>query len=479
MKSLNRTLFEAESALNRGEFNNEFQEQEIDGQFGTPLGYNNNNHGLPMASHAQFPMPEGPAIENFTFSEPIYSAEPMFSIENLPHHAMSMPEPATDPFGCYVTGPQEHHHSVDGAMTTFPSQLLPGGHNNLELTPQAFQPQEFTPSEVDAGSQSPPDPMESRFKSPPPPSDIAARRSKRRPAALGTTALRDKTSTGPKTANIPRPLGSPSVAMRRVSSVNGSLNVLAGRIQKFNQPPQRSPLQRHFSEGGMTFLEQNAQNIQHMPMPMLSASWFNNKPPTPNSPREMMQQQNENTQQKENIQQEHLQQFGEDFKVSSSSSPSGSELSYIFNRAVPGCFTTNGLTTNMASPPETPAHPGGLSHWNFDVPDDAQLTPGFSTSFAAEPHLQMPKPQYVSPLAASQPPTPAFSQFAGFPYVHASPGFEIPGDSPGVDYSGQYFGTSSVSSYPTVSSAQSSPEVPKTEKTYHFSNTTQKDFHGA
>jgi hypothetical protein len=476
MNSLQRTLYEAQSAVQRGEFvNDEYhQEGSVDDHFNPTLTFNNR---LPMGNSAPFPMQEVPVHDNFGYTEPMYGNDAIFSMESLPQQTLPMQEPIPESFGCYVTSPPELDSVIDNRMTTFPSQLLAGVQDNSELTPRPFQTQAFSPAEVDAGSQSPPDPLESRFKSPPPPADIAARRAKRRPAAIGTSAIRDKSSTGPKTTSIPRPLGSPSIhAMRRVSSVNGSLNVIAGRVQKpGSYLPQRSPLQRHFSEGGMSFLEQNAQNIQHPPMPMLSASWLNKPfaPPTPNSPREiMLLQQHAKMEQEGNTSQETQQEE----QKANSASPSNSEQSYVFDRHVPGCFTTTALNTTMASPPETPGHALAL-HWGYEVPDDALLTPGFGP-FPNE-GLAMPQPQYVSPLTSSQPPTPAFGQFTGFPYVHASPVFDLPSDSSEVDFNNHYFGgggSSSVSSYPTVSSTHSSPEVAKNEKMYTFSHTTQKDF---
>lgn len=478
LDSLHRTMMNAESAGQLGDIpSDDFQDEVAEDQFSPAMAFNSSN-GLSMGDHAPFPIPEE-QVGNNAFAylpEPMF--EPMFSMDQLSQQQMTVPEQGSESFGCYITSPPEHHGSIDGTMTTFPSQLLPGGHDISELTPRPFLNQQpYSPSTVE-GSQSPPAPADFRLMSPPPAVPIAHRRRKHLPAAIGTSAIEDKSSSGPKTCNIPRPLNSPSIKMRRVSSVNGSLSVKAGRIQKSSSYlPQRSPLLRHFSEGGVSFLEQNARNVQHMPMPLLSATsaaWKQFAPPTPNSPRERLLSQQHEKLQREGMAQ---QQTASENHTSISTSPSESEQGYTFNRQGSDCFTLNTLNTNMASPPETPSHPGGQYHWNYELPDDALLTPGIYGNFSLE-GLHHPQPHYVSSLTSSQPPTPAFSQFTGYPYVHASPVIEIP-DSSEVDYH-QYFnnneGPGSISSYPTVSSTHSSPEVPKNDKVYQFTNTTPKDF---
>ena len=166
-------------------------------------------------------------------------------------------------------------------------------------------------------------------------------------------------------------------------------------------------------------------------------------------------------------------QTPQDQNTPSSSCQSESDGSYMFDRAVPGSFTSNGLMTNMVSPPETPAHTHGIVHWNYEVPDDALLTPGFVT-FSGDGFVQMPQPQYVSPMTASQPPTPAFGQFNSFPYIHHSPVFDtVPShDQAGGEY---FFPEGGFPPYAVVSSTKSPQDLPR-EKTYTFSNATQKDF---
>lgn len=124
---------------------------------------------------------------------------------------------------------------------------------------------------------------------------------------------------------------------------------------------------------------------------------------------------------------------------------------------------------NMASPPETPGNPNGFN-WAYEVPDDALLTPGFS-SF--DSMMQVPQPHYVSPLTASQPPTPAFGHFNGFPFAHHSPVFEmVPATDSGAP---EYCLQDNSLPYPMVASTKESHEQPR-EKIYIFNNATQEDF---
>lgn len=467
MNSLQRTLIEAEAAVKRGEFVNEFEEQPTDDHFVGPAPYDE----FPTTERARFPETVPHTLGSFAFTNGIYSDD-RFAEPLLTQPLNLQEQQQIQGFSSYITIPENSQAPLSNSIPTFPSQLLGGQTCQEDLTPRPFQVQGFPEVNVDGERQSPPAGTDLRFKSPPPPSDLATRRSKPRPANLGTSALRDKTSTGPKTANnteaVKRLQGSPTAAMRRVASASG-LNVLAGRIQKSSQLPQRSPLTRNFSIGATSFLEQNSQMVKQMPL--RNRSWLSRPrgPPTPRSPRDMAQ---ENSIQQDDGSQ-HDGQTPQDQNTPSSSSQSESDGGYSFDRAGPGCLTTNGLMTNMVSPPETPAHPHGISHWSFDVPDDALLTPGFP-AFSADAFMQMPQPQYVSPLTGSQPPTPAFGQFHGFPYINQSPVFEMvgPNDMGNGEY---FFSESGIPPYAIVASTKSPQDQPK-EKTYTFNNATQKDF---
>jgi hypothetical protein len=450
---------EAEAAVSRGEFDSEYQDQQSNEHFGGSLSYD----GYPAADRAQFPVINSHALGDFQYNNEV------FVEQHVPQPIM-LQDPQPQEFGYYVAGSEEQHAIVQANVPTFPSQLLVG-HSDQDRTPRPFQTQSFEDAGERSGFQSPPSSVESRFKSPPPPANIAARRSKAKPAALGTSALKDKTSTGPKTSNntesVKRLHGSPSTAMRRVSSASG-LNVLAGRVQKSSQIPMRSPLKRNFTTGTPSLEQPNIK------MPMRNRSWLTTPrgPPTPRSPREMLLTQGV-VLHEEPIQQDEGSQSGQTPPDQStpSSSQSESDGSYMLERQHPVCFPPHGLMNNMASPPETPGNPNSFMHWGYEVPDDALLTPGFSSFDSV---MQMPQPHYVSPLTASQPPTPAFGgHFNGFPFAHHSPVFEMVPvmDSGASEYCFQDNGLQ----YSMVASTKASPEQPR-DKIYTFNNATQKDF---
>jgi hypothetical protein len=462
MNSLQRTLMEAEAAVSRGEFDNEFRDQRSDDHFGGPLSYG----GFPVADRAQFPEQTSHAMNGFDFNGGVFPTD-RFSEPLLTQPLVLQEQQESQGFGCFVNMGEDDQPMVATSVPTFPSQLL--GHGDHDLTPRPFPVQGFSEDEMGSEMGSSPVAVNSRFKSPPPPADLAARRSRARPAALGASALRDK-STGPKTVNpseaVKRLHGSPTAAMRRAASASG-LNVLAGRVQKQSQLPQRSPLKRNFTTGTSTFLELNAHVRQ---MPVRNRSWLSTPrgPPTPGSPREMPQ---ELYTRQDDVSQ-HEEQTPQD-RHTPCSSNSESDGSYMYDRAGLGCFSADGMMPNMVSPPETPANAHGAAmHWNYETETDALMTPGF-TSFMGDGIMRMPQPQYVSPLTASQPQTPAFGQFNGFPYAQHSPVFEM---VPSLDQGGEYFfGDNSMPQFAVVASSKCSPDQGR-EKTYTFNNATQKDF---
>lgn len=412
LDSLQRTVDEAEAAFERGDFPQEYMsESSFGGQtFETEFA----------SDRAQFPTSATP--RHFDFGQN----------ESYPSEALLAAGPMTAPIPGYF-GHHEH------AVPTFPSQLIANGVTNGGFPAASYQSHVPMPSTTIS-----PEPTFSvvtdlRFKSPPPPTDIAARRSKPRPAALGSTALRGTVPMGPRsisTSDIPKrmtysPTGSP---MRRIQSNGGGMNVIGARIQKSYNVPQRSPMVRHFVD----YMNENSVP----PMPVTAS--FQEFPPTPSSPYEKT----------------HLSQ-----SVTSASSPSDSEPSYIFNTGVPGCFEMAEHGSTMASPPETPHNPQ-MSHWAaFEAVDEPLHTPGFGV-FGSEMSMQMLQPPYVSPMSASQPATPAFPTFGSFPYHHASPQFEFPIEQPQIEY---HF--PDTMNFPMVSSSKSPPSQ---LKNYTFNNLTQE-----
>ena len=102
--------------------------------------------------------------------------------------------------------------------------------------------------------QSHPSSDEEVFKTPPIPNlNLAARRKRQRPAALGPVAMRSHSCTAPHDSSPSAKAASlgPSQSVRRIKSTGNSLNVLSGRVQKNSMPVQRSPLNfQTFHEAG-------------------------------------------------------------------------------------------------------------------------------------------------------------------------------------------------------------------------------------
>lgn len=286
-------------------------------------------------------------------------------------------------------------------MTSYPSQLVRQGPEMQQQLclpepsrhPPAFSEEAFTrrssvSSElantlgtIDIHSQEPQSQHQAVFKQPEIPAlDIAARRNRRRPAALGATALRSRSCAGPLSMS-PTTVGSflgPSTPVRRIKSTSSNLNVSHGRIQKATPcSAQRSPLQfQNFAEidafnNANVMKRENNLSSQTMPSSAGLA------PPTPLSPPD--------------IQTPQLPYF------------SGQHgLPFVYNTDYSGWFgpDTSGLDSNLASPPATPLNAEMLARLQQHVlqqhqlPQPPQSAPAFHTSF----------PQY-SPPSSTGPPT--------------------------------------------------------------------------
>ena len=290
-------------------------------------------------------------------------------------------------------------------MASYPSQLVRQGPETQQQLclpepsrhPPAFPDEAFTrrssvSSElantlgtIDIHSQQPQPQAQHQgvaFKQPEIPHlDIAARRNRRRPAALGATALRSRSCAGPLSMS-PTTVGSflgPSTPVRRIKSTSSNLNVAHGRIQKpLPGPAQRSPLQfQSFAEidaynNAHVMSRENNLSSQTLPS---SASLA---PPTPLSPPD----------------------------IKSPQLPYVSDqhgLPFVYNTDYSGWFGphTSGLDSNLASPPATPLNAemlARLQHHVFQqqqhLSQPPQSAPAFHTSF----------PQY-SPPSSTGPPT--------------------------------------------------------------------------
>lgn len=340
---------------------------------------------------------------------------------------------------------------------------------------------------------SPPTPDDLRFKSPPPPSNIASRRNKGVPAQLNATALRAY-SYGPKTGlDLSKRSDAASPGIRRISSATGP--TMPGRIQKSlssvsiggSTGAPRSPLNRERTKDAL--MRSLTSTVAATRSPVLGGSIVGNamSPMTPS---------------------------GEYFGISGvsaaasaqgtreatvASSTSDEEQSYglgAASSAVAGGFFTGTLKT----PPNTPGLNGvgatGFSEhqmtagqistfeaaWNFNPQDEPLVTPGLGSFGSEEFALASAAPGYIG---SSQPPTPSFphsigpASFGGYPWSAAGPSV--------VPYSGSasmVHGGSSIAEYTFPdsfvpdSSAMSSPGLPpKSSKQFQFTqNVTPQDF---
>jgi hypothetical protein len=246
----------------------------------------------------------------------------------------------------------------------FPSQYL--GNSQLPAMPMVGENAFPAPSMGETTTSG----SEMRFMSPPPAADIASRRSKRRPAPIGTQAPRDRAVPNIKTPLTAAPFmkgsKSPSHTVRRVVSVGNSLNVLGGRVTKSVAPPSQSPLRPHFPHELKKFADINSQvNLFQPP--------GNVAPLTPPSPCTEQGAINDNANQ---------------FAPFSNDCENGAQ-----NMAVNGFF--QGYDFGM-SPPETPGLSNGSSYcWSYEG-DGALHTPSFGSfpndhfQMAMPPSLQIP-----------------------------------------------------------------------------------------
>ncbi|KAH6650014.1 hypothetical protein F5144DRAFT_30713 [Chaetomium tenue] len=286
-----------------------------------------------------------------------------------------------------------------------------------------------------------------RFKSPPPPADIAGRRKSRRPAPLGLSSLRG--GPGPKTG-IEMPRRADTVSpMRRVSSATGSLR---GRVQKSFMGPggPRSPFPM---DRNREVLLQSLPEAQAPAMPSL------NNAMSPMSPERI------------------LSSGMGDCAVGPQASDD--EQGYPFSSlgALGGVSLYNNNNNHniehINSPPGTPGLHMGFREgyfpvpiepsWNYVPQDEPLPTPSLCSHGGSELEFSMAPqlPGYV----ASQPVTPSFPPTMGPAYA-------------------SFFGTSAgqteyhfPDSYPTETSARSSPVVPPRSKQFQFAqNVTPQDF---
>lgn len=281
----------------------------------------------------------------------------------------------------------------------------------------------LSPSSI---SQTSPIESDLRFKSPPPPADIATRRKLAKPAQLNPNAFRSY-SYGPKTGiDMPRRSDAAS-PMRRIASATGTM---PPRIQKLTLgSAPRSPM----------FTERNKEAFLQSLQGALS-------PVTPNDSTHSGHQTVRET------------------TVSSNSSEE--ESRYTFGASQNPYFQTAPMQSSIKTPPGTPGIHSQFpmnnmdAAWNFMPSDEPLVTPGLG-SFGSD--LDFPATSAAPGYAASQPTTPSFPPSIGPTYYPMFNGNSVAS----LEYK-------FPDSYNTESSARSSPLQSR-----HFQftqNITPQDF---
>ncbi|KAI9847753.1 MAG: hypothetical protein M1838_000798 [Thelocarpon superellum] len=323
--------------------------------------------------------------------------------------------------------------------------------------------------------------------------NIAARRKRPRPAALGSAALRSHSYLGsfPVSPNAKSSFLGPQPTVRRIKSTGGNLNTLRGRVQK-GAPgsAQRSPLNfETFAEAGAlneTTTRDASVSDAALSEPLSVSGSL--APPTPLSPSEVAS-----------------------FHQNTPHSAGHGDAGFIYSPDYPGCFVPTTIETqpNLVSPPTTPHYPGLQAYQNnfavLDYPssqsntflpfdgslsDEALISPQLSPF---PPQIHMPQPVYVSPIRCGDGdlasplqqdlfyPQPKDMSHDALSTPTFIPEFFYHDQSP-TDTSGAVSSVSSTQNQPPPPPPQSKP-TPSTQtqpqpkqKNYVFANQTPEDF---
>ncbi|KAK1837258.1 hypothetical protein QBC39DRAFT_422487 [Podospora conica] len=358
--------------------------------------------------------------------------------DNMSQGFNGLPECIALPPSATVDTFAERDFFEASGLTQFPSQLLePQAH--LEPIDAHIKTESVSPHAMSESSSVPP---EVRFKSPPPPADIAGRRKLRRPAPLVATALRGAPHiAGPKTG-IDQPRRSETASpMRRISSASG----LPGRVQK-SFSSSMGPRSPFTMDRNKEALLQRLQTTQSPTMASLNSVAF-----TPLTPEGMSGQQ---------VLQESPM----------STSPEDDQGFTFGPMGAVGHFSMYNAEVNVKTPPDTPGLPNHFPDhffsstenqaWNFLPQEEPLPTPSLCSHDGSERQFSMTQiPGYM----ASQPATPSFPPSIGPAYT-----------------GGGFYGNTEYNfpdSYGADSSARSSPAGPPKSKQFQFAqNVTPQDF---
>ncbi|CAK7228910.1 hypothetical protein SBRCBS47491_007069 [Sporothrix bragantina] len=300
-----------------------------------------------------------------------------------------------------------------------------------------------------------------RFKSPPPPANIATRRNKGVPAMLNSTALRSQ-AFGPKTGidmGSKRADGGPAPVIRRIASATG---LMSNRIQKPSVPTApRSPL---YYERNKEALLQTLQTATASANggPLVRSLSNNTSPVSPN---------------------ESMAPNGA--MVGSGSSDDEQYLPYHNGAAAAGSHSTyfSAKPSTLKTPPGTPGFNGLAqssnehqrvveTHWNFVPQDEALLTPSLGSFSSDEFPMLQTAPSYIM---NSQPPTPSVHQPLGHSYFPLRLQGAGGGGAPGATGQSEYTFPGEGYMFPG-SSGKASPGRSKAKQFQFTQNMTPQDY---
>lgn len=371
------------------------------------------------------------------------------------HPLHGMPDNGLEKINTAVMGGDLHHpgHAFDPSvsMSDFSlerrdscSEELTTSLGNFGLNPQ---PRQF--------AMQLPHSEPSVFKRPNANLDIAARRNRPRPAALGTAALRSRSYAGAPimspTIRVPGSIP-PNQALRQVKSTNGSLNVRYGGVRKPSSA-QRSPLYRSTFGDAEAFRMLASNDLPEAPQ---SA---NLAPPTPLSPEvvvsQPMSQHHGFLQGMESEPQNQV--FNTNFHMQSPpTTPMAPEI-YGHMQSMPPASAPPHFTVFQDNTPPYSSGPPTTSSW-CDAPYATPEYPGLS------PAIHMPQPTHISPIA---------QDFAGFPQMQSFPDTKVdssPPQKPTEFYIQEFPQQKEAHAHAAKQLAQQKPT------SYSFSHWVPKDF---
>lgn len=294
----------------------------------------------------------------------------------------------TIPFHTELLGMDGIPHLSHGSVSSLPCETQAMNHGLSSAIQQMSSPTSSAHSPLSAVS-------DLRFKSPPPPANIATRRNKGAPAMLNPTSLRTNPYSPKTGVDLGKRVDAPG-PIRRISSANGLIN----RIQKpAGASAPRSPLYFERNKEALIHSLQNVTTAAAAAPAGVSATGCSVTlvpSASGNASPVITRMQNVETE--------------------SGAPASDEDLSFSLTTSVPHTFFNSGPT--LKTPPGTPGLQDGgnadqrvaVDIWNFAPQDEALLTPSLGSFGSDEFQILSSAAAYT---ANSQPPTPSLGQQVG------------------------------------------------------------------